>query len=422
MQEITETHHPAPRGAIDASDNGVHRRLTTGYFTLEALNSVGAVYYFNYLFFYMREHFGFGNLNNLLLTALHGFVYMFSAWNAGRFGHKHGYFFTLRVGFSGMALALACGGLAPRILGYSHATLLIELALFVTWTTSMCLTWPSLQTLLSQHGTPGGFPRTAGIYNMVWAGAAAVANLTGGALLEKLGGEILFWLPAGLLLIQLALLARLQKMDAAAPAFQPVPDVEAGTLPALNPRPIAKARNFLLLAWLANPFAYIAINGILPVIPKLSERLELTPAYAGLVCSVWFWARLGAFVWFWLWPGWHYRFGWLLGAFLALIGSFTLLLLGSRIWVVITAQVAFGLAVGLIYYSSLFYSMDVGESKGKRGGIHEAAIGLGIFVGPAVGVTALHYFPGHLDVGTWAISGTLVFGLMGLLWLRFRKA
>ena len=61
----------------------------------------------------------------------------------------------------------------------------------------------------------------------------------------------------------------------------------------------------------------------------------------------------------------------------------------------IVAQVIFGLAVGLIYYSSLFYSMDVGESKGKRGGIHEAAIGVGVFTGPAVGVTALHLFPGH---------------------------
>src|SRR5438270_869536 len=28
----------------------------------------------------------------------------------------------------------------------------------------------------------------------------------------------------------------------------------------LNPRPIAKAKTFLRLAWLANPFAYIAIN------------------------------------------------------------------------------------------------------------------------------------------------------------------
>ena len=41
------------------------------------------------------------------------------------------------------------------------------------------------------------------------------------------------------------------------------------------------------------PFAYIAIFVILPMIPKLSENLGLTPAYAGLVFSVWFWARSG---------------------------------------------------------------------------------------------------------------------------------
>jgi len=42
------------------------------YFVLEGLNGVAAAYYFNYLFFYMRDHFGFGNRHNLMLTALHG--------------------------------------------------------------------------------------------------------------------------------------------------------------------------------------------------------------------------------------------------------------------------------------------------------------------------------------------------------------
>ncbi len=41
----------------------------------------------------------------------------------------------------------------------------------------------------------------------------------------------------------------------------------------------------------------------------------------------------------------------------------------------VVAQIAFGISVGLIYYSSLFYSMDVGETKGEHGGLHEAMIG-----------------------------------------------
>ncbi|MDB6019595.1 MAG: Major facilitator superfamily 1 [Pedosphaera sp.] len=407
----------SPRPSKDTG--AVRRKLRFNYFTLEALNGLAAAYYFNYLFFYMRDHFGFDNRNNLTLVALHGFTYMFSSWNAGRFAHKFGHLFSLRLGFAGMGLAMVLAGLVPKIFGYSQGAMFAQCAALLLWTVSMCLTWPTLQALLSHEETPAGMPHTAGMYNIIWAGGAAIAYLTGGALLEKFGGETLFWLPAGLHLIELILLTRLPKT--ASIAATPQPDVEsfAETVPPPHvPHP--RAKTFLYLAWLANPFAYIAINGILPVIPKLSANLGLSHASAGFVCSVWFWVRLGAFIWFWLWPGWHYRFRWLLAAFLALGISFATILLSSQIWTLIAAQVAFGLAVGLIYYSSLFYSMDVGESKGRRGGIHEAAIGVGVFSGPTVGVTALYLLPNQANAGIWAISSLLILGLIPFLLIQRR--
>ena len=165
-----------------------------------------------------------------------------------------------------------------------------------------------------------------------------------------------------------------------------------------------------MLAWIANPFAYIAIYGILPVIPKLSAGLGLTAATAGLVCSVWFWTRLGAFVWFWLWPGWHYRFRWLLGAFVTLIVSFAVILLCPHVWTLVLAQVVFGLAVGLIYYSSLYYSMDTGASKGQGRRHPRSSHRLGIFLGPAAGVAALQIFPAHHNAGTYNIGASVDFG------------
>jgi MFS family permease len=396
------------------------RPLKIGYFTLEGLNALAAAYYFNYLFFYMHEHFGFGDRNNLLITALYGFMYMFAAWTAGRLVHKYGYFFFLRFGFSVVLAAMIVGGLIPKVLDYSRAAMFSELGLLVVWTLGMCVTWPTLQGLLSQHESPLEAARTAGVYNIIWAVAAALAYLTGGALLDRFGGETLFWIAAGIHLTQLTLLGRLQKMSVLPAASQPVINSTGETVPPLNPRPIAKARTFLHLAWIANPFAYVAIYGMLPVIPKLSEHLGLTPTYAGLVYSVWFWVRLGAFIWFWLWPGWHYRFGLLFGAFLAMIGSFAAILLCSQVWLLITVQVVFGLAVGLIYYSSLFYSMDAGESKGKGGGIHEAAIGLGTMLGPGAGVAALHFFPEEVNAVTWNICALLVVGLVLFLITRYR--
>jgi hypothetical protein len=79
------------------------------------------------------------------------------------------------------------------------------------------------------------------------------------------------------------------------------------------------------------------------------------------------------------------------------------------------AQLFFGAAAGLLYYSSLFYSMDVGDTKGVHGGIHEAAIGAGIFGGPAVGALGLFLFPAYATAGVWAVGGLLLVGLGTIL-------
>ena len=95
----------------------------------------------------------------------------------------------------------------------------------------------------------------------------------------------------------------------------------------------------------------------------------------------------------------------------------TLMLNRNFAWLVL-AQIAFGLAIGLLYYSSLFYSMDAGDTKSEHGGKHEAAIGLGIFLGPALGAVSLWQFPTHPNGSAWAVSGLLVVGLGLLLKVR----
>src|SRR6185503_14648786 len=98
------------------------------------------------------------------------------------------------------------------------------------------------------------------------------------------------------------------------------------------------------------------------------------------VCSSDLFARLGAFALLWRWTGWHYRFAWLMCSYVVMLCCFVALLLTANLAVLVCAQLAFGLAVGLIYYSSLFYSMDVGaESQGEHGGYHETVIGAGLF-------------------------------------------
>ncbi|MBI3851251.1 MAG: MFS transporter [Verrucomicrobia bacterium] len=389
------------------------RQLKTGYFFLEGLNAFATTFYFYYLFFLLQSEYGFGNLGNLVVSALNGFVCLFASFYGGRFAQKKGYFCALKIGFALIGLMMVAGVLCHNASA--------QIVIMVVWSIGLCFTWPTLEALVSERETPAGLSRMIGIYNVVWAGGGALAYFVGGAVLEKLGMRSLFLVPLAFHLLQIGLTLWLEKKSVAATQdVLPLPSSAAEPL-SLNPRPIAKAKTFLRMAWLANPFAYVAINTVIPLIPDLASKLELSPAQAGFFCSIWFFARLGTFILLWLWAGWHYRFGFLLGAYLLLMASFAVLLLVVQFWVVLLAQIIFGLAIGLIYYSSLFYSMDVGETKGEHGGVHEAAIGAGIFVGPACGAMALRFFPEHSTSSIWAVSGLLLMGLAVLIWLRYRK-
>jgi predicted MFS family arabinose efflux permease len=140
--------------------------------------------------------------------------------------------------------------------------------------------------------------------------------------------------------------------------------------------------------------------------------------FAGFVCSLWCFVRVGAFVVLWRWSGWHYRFRWLVMAFGLMVISFATILVVPSLAAILIAQIFFGATVGLMYYSSLFYAMDAHDSSSEHGGIHEAAIGVGNCLGPAAGATALWLAPQNASVGAWTVTGLLTLGLGGLVWLR----
>ena len=381
------------------------RRLKTGYFILEGLNSFATTYYFYYFYFFMQTEFGYGNRANLLLAALNGAIYAVMAWLGGNFAQRFGYFTALKAGFLTMMTALAIGSQLHTASGH-----ILVMAVTVV---GMCFTWPTLEALVSEGETRAGVQRMVGIYNVTWAGTGAVAYFSGGAILEKLGPSSMFYVPAAILVVQLGLTVWLESQ--ARQAARTSVTTKAPSEPDPHPHPAARTKVFLRLAWLSNPFAYIAINTIIAVIPGIAKRLELSTMVAGFCCSLWCFSRVGAFLVLWRWSGWHYRFRWLLVAYLMMVGTFAAILTAPNLAVLVLAQIVFGSVAGLIYYSSLFYSMDLGDTKGEHGGIHEAVIGLGNFAGPAVGAASLYFLPQYANSGAVAVSGLLLLGLGGLL-------
>jgi MFS family permease len=341
----------------------------------------------------------------LLTAALSGFVYIVASWQGGKFAERHGCIKALYLGLMSVLFSLTLGIMIPSAVA--------QVVVFCLWTVSVCFIWPALEALISKDaGTQ--LSNRVGLYNVTWAAGGAVGYFTTGILLEKLGMRSLFWLPLSLTVVELLLVpyvaGLLKKEDKKYRYDKPVAPVA----------PIPEAGSFLHMAWFANPFSYVAINTVIPLIPSIAARLDLSTGMAGIVCSIWMFARLFAFGALWRWTGWHYRFRWLACSFILTIACFFGFLMAQTIWLLMIAEIGFGLSVGLIYYSSLYYSMNVSEKQGANAGLHEAMIGGGLFSGPAIGAVALYLAPAAAGIGAWSVGGLLCIGFAGLLIMRRR--
>ncbi|MDB6035459.1 MAG: Major Facilitator Superfamily, partial [Verrucomicrobiales bacterium] len=189
------------------------RKLKRQVFLLEWLNIYAIAYYFDFLFFFMRDQYGFSNRDNLVLAAVNGFLYVMASWLGGKFAQKHGYFLALKVGFTTVAVCLGVGLFLSSVGA--------QVIVLVIWTFGTCFTWPSLEALVSENEDRPGLMRMIGIYNLTWASGAALAYFTGGALLQKFGPKSLFLLPAVLHCLQLLISLRL---ESAAQRLRPLPE------------------------------------------------------------------------------------------------------------------------------------------------------------------------------------------------------
>ena len=394
---------PGHRGNLHPSVNARRQHQFLCY-AIEGLNSFATIFFTIYLYFLLHQKFGFGDMANLTVAALLGFVYAVGAWQGGKFGQRYGNFSALKVGLGTMAAGYVLAALFQTSWGQILGASFINIG--------MCFIWPSLEALVSEGETPNHVPRAVGLYNITWAWTNALAVFVGGAITKKFGYASIYYLPLAIVIVQLVLTFRLERIEL--PAVN-----KTGKIPhdANRPSP-ARAKNFQQLAWIANPFAYLAINTLMAVLPGVAAKFELSNTLAGIALSLWCFARLAAFIGLWQWPGWHYRFRWLVTAYVMLIISFAAILIASSIWLVLLAQVLFGAAIGLIYYSSLFYAMDASDTKSEHGGIHEAAIGIGNCLGPATGAAALWLAPQNHSMGAWAVTGLLAVGFGGMLRLR----
>jgi predicted MFS family arabinose efflux permease len=354
--------------------------------------------------YYAQARFGWGPDQIALVVMLSGFFVAIGSYAGGQVAHRTYPERAMRMGIGGAIVGALLGLVATGRAGVPALALSTVVVSFMVATV-----WPAIEAALVSGEPPESVQNLVGWFNITWSFGSAVAFLAVTPLLRVFGLHTIFVLPA---LFFLANLLSLRRMAPARPVPASARDVaphgEAAARPAVNLTERQRA-GYRRLGWIANPTAYVAIMVIVTYNPAIRTRLGLSFAAASVWCSLWFYVRMAAFDMLRRWTWWHYRWGFLCFTFAMAMASFAAFVLAPSLPVLLAAQVVFGLSMGLIYQSSLFYSMAGSKAQGAHGGFHECFIGLGTMTGPL-----LAYAGAHLAPGVPALPIGLVLALMSV--------
>lgn len=377
-------------------------RLRLGdYYLLEGVNSASSTLFFLAIFFWAHARLGFGADDNLLLGSVQGLVYIFASIIGGRLAERFGYD---RIFCASLLLAVLA--LPLLLLMPTAAMTFVVMGLY---TVAISGTWPALEASIVKVAARYSAAQRVAIYNVVWSLAGTAGLFVSGALFLWNRNSVIF-LPLFGHALQLVFIAlRKRSAEITVPADLPATPTRSG-----HSGPVGNAPRFVHVAWLGNMLSYMVVSGVSALAPSIGERLGLPPHLCiWLVCSM-FCARGLSFILFGMWEGWHYRWSMLIGSILLVPVGLSFVFFSQAIPVVIVVFVILGVLLGLIYSSSLYYSLDIGENKGENGGFHEAVLGIGLFLGPLVGVFGARYLPALAGHPEWSGAPGAKFAIIAL--------
>lgn len=357
---------------------------------LSFIESFGTILLERGVYFYTRERFGFGATANLWLALAFGLLYA-----AGAASSHH---LTARRAEK----PVLCGAML---------TLLVLHAVLAVWPTPTSLVasfaligfahglkWPIIESYVGAGRTANEMPKALARFNLAWALAVPPAVASAGAVADLGSARTLFIgaaLSNALGFIAVATLPRVPQHLRTA-EHHARDSSWAGTETAQERLPTASAQQHaarqlarLLYTARYGLFAsYTLLFLLCPLLPEIFAKVGLDARHAGVAASALDAARVGMFALLGSWTAWrgHLSLIWL--SVIALPFAAAGVLFAPELWLVLTSEVLFGVASGFGYTAALYYALVAERAHVSAGGAHESVIGLGLGVGPAVGLAA----------------------------------
>lgn len=368
-------------------------------------------YFLGFVWFHLKDQYGTQPGWNLMINAGFGFFYVLGCAAVMRLTKIMSPRAMLLWAY-GMMVVLSLAGLLTGS-RWEVAAIIFGFSIILT------ATWPNLEALAAVGREGEDLGRAVSHYNIAWAGMSAVSYPIAGKLYD-LHPATLFVVPAVVYVLAIALtLRRVPAAGLRLAEHGHAPPKAAA--PAIDPAFVNSMKNLSLVG---NLGCYLLIQTLMPILPFVTLDLGLENAWqATLFGSLWMAGRVSAFVILGRWHGWHFRRGMFFAGMFALPVFFALITLSGSLTIAAPAQYLLGLGLGFIYTSSLFYSLQ-GEFSAGDATIHEAALGMGMMLGPLLsgGVAILG---GRWEINpifaTTAINVFMLIVIVGLMLLRARK-
>jgi MFS family permease len=328
---------------------------------------------------YRATSMGAAPLDLGLLALLAAAAYVLACFCLGRLSDIWGRRTSI---LAGAALNAAALGSAVMVSRMWHLWLVLG-----TSSVAAALFWPALEADIGDHSpSPAALARRMGRFNIAWCSGLACMGVSLGYVGEQASQEAVLLAAAGFSLLTLP--AHLWRR------FEP----EAAAAAAQTTSPNSASTGFWLGALLLN-FAATGTNAAFRYhVPEVTGAGH--SAAGGAFLSALFAAEVVVFVILGRRAGWRPGLG-------SLGFSALLVTLGAAVCGLSWHPVPFtlgcimtGAGCGAIYNASLCCSVAAEHGRGHRGGVHEAAIGLGGGLLPfAGGLTAWFLGSGHAAAG-----------------------
>ena len=366
----------------------------TGRFFLGAfwMDFASAMYVVALPFFAMRL--GAGSLELGRLGGVRSITYVVAVALTSGFADRHSRRAIMLVSTLSLALVLILSSGAGSLWQVGVGAAL--------WALALAFYWPSFFSWLGDSHRAEALGRAAGTANLGWS--------TGGILGGMLAGwlfDVRHALPFLLAAVP-ALLACVSMLRVTPPQAAKRQPPAAG-----SSRPGARRR--LAAAWIGNGTVCCMLGLMTGVFPDLGKTMGVSArlfgllvALCGLVRTIVFLSgQLGA-----VWPrDWRASLATQVGG-AGLVGIFGLTASG---WMVALVFAGVGLCMGLSYYVSLYTSLEGGGGRGRKSGLHEAALMTGVTIGTLGGGAIAHRWGLHAPYVPIALLSVVMVVLQAVL-------